>query len=93
MFQADSLLPNRVKDGVITLILSNDADFMMFVGEECVQTKELFYKSKSKTVDNMTLSFACDEKAKSWLKCINDNSKVTVSMKLAECLLFPMLKI
>ena len=65
MFQADSLLSKCLKDRVSTLILSNNADFITHAGEKCTQIKELYYKSKLKTVDNMTLSFTCNESAKS----------------------------
>ena len=65
MFQANSLLSKGLKDGVSTLILSNDIDFMMYVREQCIKIKELYCKPKLKTVDNMTLSFACNETAKS----------------------------
>ena len=60
MFQADVLMAKRFKIGKSDMIASSDGDFLMHVGKESVQIKEIMYEIKHKKIKSMTLSMSSD---------------------------------
>ena len=64
IFQADVTLSKRLKDGLSFIVIGNNGDIMVCVGQESTQIKDLVLVSKSKKIINMTLSFACNKKSR-----------------------------
>ena len=91
-FQSNAALSKRLKDRLNSIVVSNDGYFMMCAAQKSTQTKDIVLVFKSKNIVDMSLSFACNQKAKFWLWFMSKNSDTAVLMKAAENLLFSLRK-
>ena len=86
-FQADSVIAQRLVNGISDIAFCNDSDLATLAGKECISISR--YKISSKKINNIEIFVACESAIsliKKWL-AINDRTH-DITIELSVCPVF-----